>query len=176
MRKALVVGINNYGGQNALNGCINDAESISSLLARNENGEVNFTVKKKLDTQSKSDLSGLIRECFSGDEDVALFYFSGHGYLDTLGGYIVTPDCQQYNMGVSMQEILNIVNSSKCRSKVVILDCCHSGSMGSVQTAGQQLAAIGDGVTRFARCTRLGIYPPPCTPPPRLPICLPCPC
>jgi hypothetical protein len=147
MRKALVVGINNYGGQSNLDGCINDAESVSNLLARNENGEVNFTVRKALDIQSKSELDGLIRECFSGDEDVALFYFSGHGYLDTFGGYIVTPDCQRYDLGVSMQEILNIVNAAKCHSRVVILDCCHSGSIGNIQTIGQQLSAIGDGVT-----------------------------
>ena len=148
MRKALVVGINNYGNSNHnLAGCINDANIITELLERNGNGDVNFIVKKMLDVQAKGELNGHVRECFSGSEDVALFYFSGHGYLDTSGGYVVTPDCSSFDMGISMQEILNIINSSKCQNKVVILDCCHSGSMGSIQIAGQQLAAIGDGVT-----------------------------
>ena len=148
MRKALVIGINDYGNSNHnLAGCINDADKITEILERNGNGDVNFNVKKMLDVKTKGELNGQIRECFSGNEDVALFYFSGHGYLDTYGGYVVTPDCSNFDMGVSMQEILNIVNASMCQNKVVILDCCHSGSIGNVQTAGQQLAAIGDGVT-----------------------------
>lgn len=150
-KKALVVGINDYNGINDLSGCINDAEAISTLLARDGNDDVNFSVKKGLNIKTKGELNGFIRECFSGNEDVALFFFSGHGYLDTYGGYIVTPDCQEYDMGISMRNILDVVNSSKCHSKVVILDCCHSGSMGST-SINQQIATIDDGVTIMTAC------------------------
>lgn len=74
MKKALIVGVNNYGGNNNLSGCINDAETISTLLERDENGDKNFHIKKSLDVQAKGELNGQIRECFSGNEDVALFY------------------------------------------------------------------------------------------------------
>jgi len=140
------VGINNYP-TTSLSGCVNDAKVIANILERNGDGGANFSIKMELDVGTKGKLKGAIRDCFAGDEDVALFYFSGHGFIDTIGGYIVTPDFSKDDWGVSMQEILEIVNQSKCRSKVVILDCCHSGFMGNITASGQTTAVINEGVT-----------------------------
>ena len=101
MRKALVVGINDYP-KAPLCGCINDADKFSSIIERNGDGSPNFDIRLKNDVKTKSELKGLISELFSGDSDTALFYFSGHGYLDDVGGYIVTPDYQPHDYGVSM--------------------------------------------------------------------------
>ena len=38
MRKALIVGINYYGGDNDLSGCVNDAYNLSKVLERNADG------------------------------------------------------------------------------------------------------------------------------------------
>lgn len=46
-----------------------------------------------------------------------------------------------------MQEMLTIVNDSSAKNKIVILDCCHAGFLGSISTTGQQASIIGDGVT-----------------------------
>ena len=146
MRKALIVGIDEYQAC-PLNGCINDANTIANCLARNGDESPNFAIKKYVNVADKATLKGYISECFSGDADVALFYFSGHGHIDSLGGYIVTPDFQEHDMGISMQDILAIVNQSKCKNKVVILDCCHAGFMGSITITGQNVTVIGDGVT-----------------------------
>jgi uncharacterized caspase-like protein len=146
MRKALVVGINAYQ-QCPLTGCINDANSVAQILERNGDDSINFAVRKVLDINSKGTLRGYIEECFAGDADVALFYFSGHGYIDAVGGNIVTPDYSAHDMGVSMQEIVTIVNTSKCKSKVVVLDCCHSGFLGHINTEGQTASIICEGVT-----------------------------
>jgi uncharacterized caspase-like protein len=144
MRKALIVGINNYPTA-PLSGCKNDAESVANILERNGDNSANFSIKKEMDVATKGKLKGLIRDCFSGDADVALFYFSGHGFIDAIGGYIVTPDYSQDDMGVSMHEILEIVNQSTCRSNVVILDCCHAGFIGNISASGQQIAVIKRG-------------------------------
>jgi len=146
VKKALIVGINNYPNA-PLSGCINDAQSVASLLERNGDDSPNFSTKIELNVENKGKLKGIIRDCFSGDENIALFYFSGHGYVDATGGYIVTPDFGEDDWGVSMVEILEIVNRSKCRNKVVILDCCHSGFMGTISTAGQSATIITEGVT-----------------------------
>lgn len=146
MRKALVVGIDDYSNC-PLQGCCNDAEEIKDLLANNENGDPNFEVRKKCNVKSKAELRQLIEQCFSGDEEVALFYFSGHGYVDAVGGYLVTPDYTEYDYGVSLQDILNIANQSKCKERIIILDSCHSGFMGKISTDGQNTAVINEGVT-----------------------------
>lgn len=146
MRKALIVGINNYK-QCPLSGCCNDADAIAKLLEENENGSPNFSVKLRKNVMTKADLRQLVEECFSGNADVALFYYSGHGHIDSIGGYLVTPDYTQHDFGVSLQEVLTIANDSRCKDKIVILDSCYSGFMGSINTSGQNTATISEGVT-----------------------------
>jgi hypothetical protein len=130
MKKALVVGINKYRSS-PLKGCIRDAVSIGDVLETHGDGSPNFEVKRELDVPAKSDLTSLIATLFSGEGDIALFYFSGHGYVNELGGYIVTPDFTKYDEGVSMEDILKLANKSRIKDKIIILDCCHSGAMGS---------------------------------------------
>ena len=146
MRKALVIGIDSYEGS-PLSGCVNDANLVAKCLERHENESVNCFVRKYLDVQDKGTLKGHIIDCFSGDAEIALFYFSGHGYIDSVGGYIVTPDYSEHDMGVSMQEILAIVNNLQRKNKAVILDCCHSGFMGNTTLVGHQMSVISEGVT-----------------------------
>ena len=146
MRKALVVGIDNYA-QCPLNGCCNDADAVAKILESNADGSPNFSVKLEKNVSSKANLRQLFEECFSGDADIALFYYSGHGHIDSVGGYLVTPDFSNYDFGVSLQDILAIANSSRCKDKIIVLDSCYSGFMGSVNTTGQSTAIINEGVT-----------------------------
>ena len=145
-RKALVVGIDNYHSC-PLHGCCNDSEAIKDLLSNHENGNPNFAVWKKDNVMTKGELRRLIEKCFEGDADVALFYYSGHGHIDSVGGYLVTPDFSEYDYGVSLQDVLTIANNSRCKERIIILDSCYSGFMGSINTAGQDTAVIKEGVT-----------------------------
>lgn len=146
MKKALVVGINNYPN-NPLRGCVNDASALSTLIERHGDGSPNFSVRLSTDVTTKSDLMGQIKELFSGDCDTALFYFSGHGHLNELGGYIITPDHQEHDIGISMDQILTLANQSKVKDKIIILDCCNSGAFGSPALSNGGSTHISDGVT-----------------------------
>lgn len=146
MKKALIIGINDYP-QAPLTGCENDAYAIKSILDTNGDGSPNFDIELQLNVPTKSKLKTLIIDLFQGDSDIALLYFSGHGYIDDLGGgFLVTPDAQKNDLGVGMDEILNYANASKCKNKVIILDCCHSGAFGS-PSSNNNKADIGDGIT-----------------------------
>jgi hypothetical protein len=144
MKKALVVGINNYPSS-PLRGCINDASAFGSIIETHGDGSPNFAVRLETDIPTKSDLKTAIAELFDGVSDTVLFYFSGHGFLNEIGGYIVTPDHKKYDEGVSMDEILILANKSKAKDKIIILDCCHSGAFGSPQITGGA-AGIIEGV------------------------------
>lgn len=146
MKKALVVGIDNYT-QCPLFGCCNDAVEVAKILESNADGSPNFSVILKKNICNKANLRQLIEECFSGDADVALFYYSGHGHIDSTGGYLVTPDFSEYDFGVSLQDILTIANRSSCKDKIIILDSCYSGFMGNINAAIQSTAIINEGVT-----------------------------
>lgn len=149
MRKALVIGLDNYNFAR-LNGCVNDANKITRLLSRNEDGSKNFDVKKLVDSENfglrRAKLKLEIENLFEGDSEIALFYFSGHGMLNKTGGYIVTPDYEPGDEGISMDYILDLANKSKAKNKFIILDCCHSGKMGNINTTNSTLSQMGDGV------------------------------
>jgi hypothetical protein len=127
MKKALIIGINNYP-THPLKGAINDAKIISELLKVNGNDTTNFEVVTLYDVGTKSELLTEISKFFDVNADMGLLYFAGHGYVNELGGFLVTPDHKRYDEGIDMNYILNLANSSEMRNKVIILDCCKSGS------------------------------------------------
>lgn len=149
-RKALVVGIDNYL-KCPLNACINDANAVASLLERNEDGTKNFDVRTIYDVENKAVLKQEIRKLFKGDSEVALFYFSGHGCNDENKGYLVTRMFQQDDYGLPMNELIEMAHKSKIKNKIIILDTCHSGSIGS-SAFQSDVSNITDGLTVLTSC------------------------
>lgn len=149
MRKALVIGINDYP-TSPLQGCVNDANAIATVLETHGDGSPNFAVKRITcpgDAVDRPKLRAAVESLFSGPNDIALLYFSGHGLIKSTGGYIVTPDFKRYDEGVSMDDILVIANQSAANDKMVILDCCHSGAFGSPALASNQAAQLSEGLS-----------------------------
>lgn len=86
MRKGLFIGINHYQHVAPLSGCNNDAMAMASVLERHANGRPNFSSKVLTSSEENLTLNTLkqqIQSLFSGDCDVALLYFAGHGQFDT---------------------------------------------------------------------------------------------
>ncbi len=160
-KKALVIGIDEYPDA-PLKGCVQDATSVSLLLERNGNGDPNFNVIKMLSSDniiSTDSMLESIKKLFSGDADIALLYFAGHGIIDesTNHGYLVSQNGEKPNWGVPLSKILTLANSAypKIKSSVIILDCCHSGKFGEPEKVGSNGSAeIGTGVTILTACHR----------------------
>ena len=149
MRKALVIGVNDYPSS-PLKACVNDALAMSNVLETHGDGSPNFEIKLMTSAGGpirKSNVKAAIESLFSGDSDIALLYFSGHGFLNSTGGYIVTQDAQQYDEGVSMTEILAYANASQAKDKIIILDCCHSGAIGKSPVIGNSVVQLTDGLS-----------------------------
>lgn len=146
MRKALVIGLNDYPTQ-PLTGCVNDATQIANLLANHQNGSRNFDVYTCLHSATKDDVLKKIEELFKFPNEVALLYFSGHGYVDGQNSYVVTTDIAPGNYGIDFNSILSIINNSPAKNKVVILDSCFSGGMGTSSVFGNSNVYISEGTT-----------------------------
>ena len=149
MKKALIVGIDDYPGA-PLNGCVADATSMATVLGTNGDGSPNFAVQ--LLTSPNSDvgkpvLKAAVEKLFEGDNDTALFYFSGHGHIDSTGGYLATKDGQKHDEGLYMDVILTLANNSKAKNKIIILDCCYSGAAGSPRATGSNIAQLSEGLS-----------------------------
>lgn len=151
MRKALIVGINYYKNVNPLFGCVNDAYSIKPVLDRHSDGTINFSSKFKVATNettaiSRKQLKNLTIELFKDDSDIALFYFSGHGYVENTGGYLITSECKDGDDGFPLSELLQIANESTARNKIIILDCCHAGFAGK-KSGNDDKSILSEGLT-----------------------------
>ncbi|MEA5571235.1 eIF2A-related protein [Calothrix sp. UHCC 0171] len=65
-------------------------------------------------------------------EDTILFYFSGHGILQTQQPYLCLRDTQiddLSNTSLPLPELLQLLSHSQAHQQLVWLDACHSGGM-----------------------------------------------
>ena len=153
-RWAIVMGVNKYDDARVrdLEFAANDARLMAAALEQSglydgvylfadgePNAEPTFdNVLMKLSVVTKN----------AGPNDMILFFFSGHGFPDDQEGhnYLVAKNTNVdllLKTGIGLQEIYRFLNDSKARSKVVLLDACHSGprkdKAGDLALSGQYL-------------------------------------
>lgn len=157
MRKALVVGINHYRNGPSLYGCVDDAHAVKSVLERHADGSVNFEVRLLTgtgpnDEVERSQLREQLEALFAGDAETALFYFAGHGHIETTGGYILTSDSRSGDDGIPLNDVLTWANARGAQNRVLILDSCHSGIAGS-KPSSPTTAELSEGLTILTAST-----------------------
>lgn len=140
-RTALVIGIDTYKSAGDLKGCVADAIKIAALFEYHENKERNMDVVLRTSNntqlvQKRSLLIDIAKLFSNSSLELAVLYFAGHGYTEPVTGetYLVTTDggADAMDWGIPLSTILRMANTSTARSSLIILDCCHSGSMGKI--------------------------------------------
>lgn len=151
-RKALVVGIDEYASA-PLFGCVADANAVAEVLAKNGDGSPNFSIRFERNVESPHMLKRMIEDCFSGDPEIALLYFAGHGgRCDTTKSGFILSGSGDPEGRVSLDEILAIANNSKAKNRVILLDSCNSGCMGALGVLGGTTSLLGEGLTILSAC------------------------
>ncbi|MBK9094920.1 MAG: caspase family protein [Anaerolineae bacterium] len=145
---ALFVGIDDYlGGVNPLNGCVNDVTRMRDLLAARVTGAGDrFALRLLVNEQVTR--KGLIEAWRghlgqAGPDDVALFYYSGHGSQEhappefwdfepeRMNETLVCHDSRAAGgWDLADKELAQLISEVAANGPhfTVILDCCHSGS------------------------------------------------
>lgn len=131
--RALLIGEQNY--ETVLNGPVNDVEAMENVLKGYS--EMNWDVYSQTDA-TVDEIVSLILLAFedAAENDVSLFYYSGHGVMgsgDYYAGALMTVDYDY----IPMQDLAELLSAIPGRV-IVILDSCGSG------------AAISGGVNTFA--------------------------
>lgn len=157
MRKALIIGLDNYTKIPPLTGCVNDAYEVKSVLEHHGDGKINFAtprlvVSREGSTVTRSELKTLITELFSGEADIALLYFAGHGFSGETGGYLCAEDTSEGDDGLPIAEVMILANKSKAKNKVIILDSCFSGEIANNPNF-SAMAEIKEGTTILTAAT-----------------------
>src|SRR5688572_28296995 len=135
MKRALLVGIDEYDHAARLAGCVNDVEAVRPLLARNADGSPNFECLALTGPPLRIDrprLLGALEALFAPGADVALLYFAGHGVDSGADVTLVTTDGVEHAWGVGFAEVMGRVARSEVPEIHVVLDCCFSGAAGGV--------------------------------------------
>jgi pimeloyl-ACP methyl ester carboxylesterase len=154
---ALLVGIDEYAPSSpqvgSLKGCVNDIKAVEAYLRERiaQDGEwklVERTDQPWILTNEQATRQAIIKGfqqhlCKADSEDVALFYYAGHGAQekapedfwslepDHLDETLVCYDSRtEGNTDLADKELAYLISqvAQKNPHVVIILDCCHSGS------------------------------------------------
>ncbi len=150
MKRALIIGINDYEKISPLGGAVNDAEKMAALISKHEDGSPNFDTKIVTSDNkqiTKKIMRSLLTDLLTKPADMAFFYFSGHGTCTNLGGYLCTYETDHYDEGFPMQELLALINQSPIKEIVVMLDCCQSGSLGAIPALNSGITVVKEGTS-----------------------------
>ncbi len=149
MKRALLVGIDHYR-TSPLRGCVNDVNALAPLLARHEDGSLNFqcqSVTSNSTTTTRDRLLEALDRLFAPGADVSLLYFAGHGSEQRNDVTLVTQDSTRADPGVSLSEVFGRIEGSPVREIIVILDCCFSGGAGGSPQISGDTALLRQGVS-----------------------------
>ena len=138
---AVLVGVNDYAAPaNRLSGCLNDVKRIGKYL----DSLPEFSVHKTVLTDGKATKNGIVKGIRSGfanakADDIAFFYFSGHGTQEAAPKWIDEQDHSLeclvcYDHDASSPYLLADKELRYLFGKlnpgvhlVTVFDCCHSG-------------------------------------------------
>ena len=129
---AVIVGVARYLHMQSLNFTDDDAYKMYAFLKSPEGGAIpDEQIAILIDeSATKERILGKLKDVFSkaNENDMILFYFSGHGEKDGL----LPIDFNGYDNVLEHREINEILGQSKAKYKVCITDACYSGSMEDV--------------------------------------------
>jgi hypothetical protein len=177
MKKALLVGINDYpGSSNDLAGCVNDTANLKSLLVK-EFGFDAGSVRTLTDARATraailEAVQDLVAKASGGE--TLVFHYSGHGSQvpdedgdeksDRMDEVICPRDFSWDGCWISDDDLSQIfAGLAKDVHLEVLLDCCHSGTGTREIALGMRSGAIEAGLAGVlrARTARIRFMPLP---------------
>ena len=141
-RVALVVGNDTYQAQGRLNNAVNDARAVANALA-----EVGFSVTR-LENATRAAMTSALGDLASSlsDDDVALFYFAGHGMQVDRENYLLPIDyAGQTATALRLDAIAATVVQEAlqpARVAMLVFDACRTNPYRSVRSVGVGLAPM----------------------------------
>jgi formylglycine-generating enzyme required for sulfatase activity len=147
-RYALLVGNSNYTNLNPLPSAVRDVDALCEVLLNPEVGGFAVSDVTVLRNVDETEIRKAISSLFAKRErdDLLLFYFSGHGVVDSLNDFYLTGVSTDENDLLStavpadyihkaMDRKGSVDNQIGSKRQVIVLDCCNSGAFPKGMTA-----------------------------------------
>lgn len=165
MIRGLFCGISEYRANQELPYCVNDAKKMKEIfteifMCSDDSINVLATEGHIDDSEYISEVKKFSETCT--EDDVAVIYYSGHGGIDEDGyNYLYATNTYDGNTQsyIYFDVIVDRLNESRAKSKLVIVDCCHADSnYGSEQQRFDIDKALGyiyqSGITAIFSCRK----------------------
>ena len=151
-KRALLIGVNEYKvGLAGLSSPIKNVEALREIL-EDQNGYRVSCLPNPSVQEMRREIELFFLNNNLERDDLGLLFFSGHGLKDDHGDlYFAATDTEKVVGGELRQatavyaiDIQRWLRNSKCRRKVIILDCCFSGAFP------RRMRVFGDNKIDFA--------------------------
>ncbi|MBN2393976.1 MAG: SIR2 family protein [Anaerolineae bacterium] len=132
---AVLAGVNHYDDPYIadLKVCVDDVTAIQqSLIGRYQAARLlTDATPEHLPTRANilGELSTVAQT--ADEDDLLLFYFSGHGMAEGGESYLLARDTRLAALkhtALAMKDVREIIEQSPAHAKVIVLDACHSGA------------------------------------------------
>ncbi len=141
----LAIGITQYKNVSKLEFSANDARSVAKAY-REVGGLSEKSIKLLVDDEAQKPneinvpkMESAITAFLKGQtkQSTAVLFFAGHGFRVKSDFYLVGNEFSDESpeaTGLPLGKLRSMLMDCQAKTKVVILDCCHSGSFGSAST------------------------------------------
>ena len=155
-RYALVIGIDtNLAPLKPLSKTRGDAEAIANLFDQYGNF---VEVKRLIGTVTQKQLEGALQTLLldQAERHEVVIYYTGHGFplVESFGKkrvYLAPSDCRvrvvdgqitHQDLGIPLEGLNELIRGTNLSSLVVLLECCHSGSLLKSRLIGETMTAL----------------------------------
>jgi hypothetical protein len=161
--RAVLIGTSGYIHLPSVPAASNSLDRMSGLLASRLCGWPKNRISTIRNERNPGDLPDKLITLFEDAEDVALFYFVGHGQVDIndelcLGLVGSRPEPhRRAATSLQFQAVRNAMLGSPAKTKIIVLDCCFAGLANKLSntlgTADVLDLASGTGAYTMAACS-----------------------
>ena len=168
--RAVLIGVDTYETLDDLPAVAGNIERLAALLTADDIWGLppeHLTVLSN--PTSKDDVLDAVHTAATRADDALLLYFAGHGLLTAdadLRLALPHTDTERLYRGVAYDDVRDlVVHTGRALARVVILDCCYSGSaltgyMGAAHGIGNRTMAEGTYVMTSSAETKPAMAPP----------------
>jgi len=143
-RKAVVIGMSDYGEGKSLNNTLKDADDMADALTR-----LGFVVTN-LKNNNLRNLQTNLNSWFNTIEfnDIAIFFFAGHGVEVNGANYLIPIEAELHSQADVEYNTLNVnwvlgkMSDKKVSVKLIILDACRDNPFARSWTRGNSSAGL----------------------------------
>lgn len=162
---AILIGIDKYTTQAPLSACVNDTKLLTETLARNCGYDRSRITVITDAAATKNNIQKTIVDVLKkvSLNDIVFISYAGHGMCLDGQSFFCPVDNDPANAkltGVRCDEIRSMLNDCKAAQKILVIDCCHSGTankVGSPDSSSQEVAGgfqNANGLITLAGCRR----------------------